>query len=560
MAEAQRGSRGRLHIAGRRAAYVALAAVLAGCGAAPTPKPSPTATPTPTPSATATSTPTPSPSPSPSAAAHALDPAIALQIDPPYELDQLDPALLAREQPVLDALPPILAAEAGSGYTAADFPIGIRTITSDTSTIADILVLGLPPLIATAGGALATITRGMTIQSGATVTTQTVHGIAVDIVAAAKPTAVTILGDDVLLIEPTGSTPNILSLATAVVKANDSLSVMSALIPAAQAEGNLTVIALPHDWCDYGELLTGFTRTFGITINELQPEASSQDELDAVTATKGETGSTVPDVLDIGSSLAQNPSTSGLLQPYEVAPWASIPAVDKDPAGYWYGDYSGVIAFEVNTAKVKHIPQDWSDLLKPEYKGMIALSGDPTDSNQAIYAIWAAALAAHGSLDNPQAGLDFFKTLNAKGNLIPRVASAADVASGAAPIRITWTLLAVPDQEFYGSQPRFAVVVPRTGRLGSLYAQAISAYAPHPNAARLWMEYLYSVAGQNAWLRGACYPVLYATMARNGTLDAAANKAMPNATGFQVPTRDQVIADENIISTNWLTTVGVAIQ
>ncbi len=42
-----------------------------------------------------------------------------------------------------------------------------------------------------------------------------------------------------------------------------------------------------------------------------------------------------------------------------------------------------------------------------------------------------------------------------------------------------------------------------------MYVQAISAYAPHPNAAKLWMEYLYSDVGQNTWLNGYCNPIRY---------------------------------------------------
>ena len=44
----------------------------------------------------------------------------------------------------------------------------------------------------------------------------------------------------------------------------------------------------------------------------------------------------------------------------------------------WYGDYYGVLSFEVNTKVVTNVPKDWADLLKPEYKKRVALAGDPT--------------------------------------------------------------------------------------------------------------------------------------------------------------------------------------
>ena len=50
---------------------------------------------------------------------------------------------------------------------------------------------------------------------------------------------------------------------------------MDALIAAAQEEGTLTTIALPHDWCNYGEVISTFSEKYGITMNELNPDAGS---------------------------------------------------------------------------------------------------------------------------------------------------------------------------------------------------------------------------------------------------------------------------------------------
>ena len=54
---------------------------------------------------------------------------------------------------------------------------------------------------------------------------------------------------------------------------------MDALIAAAKAEGQLTTIALPHDWCGYGDVIAGFKAKYPeITVNELNPDAGSADE------------------------------------------------------------------------------------------------------------------------------------------------------------------------------------------------------------------------------------------------------------------------------------------
>ena len=72
------------------------------------------------------------------------------------------------------------------------------------------------------------------------------------------------------------------------------------LIAAAKKEGQLTVIALPHDWCGYGAVIDGFKAKYGLTVNELNPDAGSGDEIEAIKANKDNTGPQAPDVIDVG--------------------------------------------------------------------------------------------------------------------------------------------------------------------------------------------------------------------------------------------------------------------
>ena len=160
---------------------------------------------------------------------------------------------------------------------------------------------------------------------------------------------------------------------------------MDALVTAAKAEGMLTTIALPRDWCNYGEAIDTFKATYGLQVNELNPDAGSGDEIEAIKANKDNTGPQAPDVIDVGFSYGPTVVQDGLVQPYKVSTWDTIPDDAKNADGYWYGDYYGVLAFEVNSDAVQNVPQDWSDLLKPEYKGQVALSGDPRVSTQAIH-------------------------------------------------------------------------------------------------------------------------------------------------------------------------------
>src|SRR6185295_4660536 len=266
-----------------------------------------------------------------------------------------------------------------------------------------------------------------------------------------------------------------------------------ALIDAAKAEGQLTTIALPHDWCGYGTVIDAFKAKYPeITINELNPDAGSGDEVEAIKANKDNKGPQAPDVIDVGFAFGGSSKAEGLIQPYKVSTWDTIPADAKDADGYWYGDYYGVLAFMVNTDVIKNVPQDWSDLLKPEYKSSVGLSGDPRVSNQAIQTVFAAGLANGGTLDNAQPGLDYFKNLNSAGNLVPTISNNGLVAKGETPIRITWDYNALAGKDQMAGNPPIEVVVPASGRFAGVYVQAISKYAPHPNAAKLWMEYLYS--------------------------------------------------------------------
>ena len=350
------------------------------------------------------------------------------------------------------------------------------------------------------------------------------------------------------------------SVAPSTAASGGTSGSMDTLIAAAKAEGGLTTIALPHSWCNYGEMLSGFTAKYGIPINELNPDGSSAEEIDAIKANKDNPGPAAPDVIDVGLAFGPQAKDEGLIQAYKVSTWDSIPASAKDADGFWYGDYYGVLAFETNTAVVKNVPKSWTDLLKPEYKGQVALSGDPTQSNQAISAVWAAALASGGSLDDPTAGLEFFKKLNDAGNFVPVIAGTATVTSGETPIRITWTYNGLADKDSLAGNPPIEVAVPTDGRFGGMYVQAISAFAPHPNAAKLWMEYLYSDEGQNIWLKGYCNPIRYEDMVKRDVVPADLKAKLPDTTGAVLPTLEQITAATKVITEGWPTTVGATVK
>jgi putative spermidine/putrescine transport system substrate-binding protein len=335
---------------------------------------------------------------------------------------------------------------------------------------------------------------------------------------------------------------------------------MDALVAAAKQEGQLTTIALPHDWCGYGDVINGFKAKYaGITVNELNPDGSSGQEVEAIKANKDNKGPQAPDVIDVGLPFGPSSKADALIQPYKVATWDTIPDSAKDKDGYWYGDYYGVMALEVNTDAVKDPPKDLKDLLDPKYKGQVALAGDPRLSSQAYNGVYTAALGNGGSADDSKPGLDFFAQLNKAGNLVPVIAKQGNIAKGETPIVFRWDYNALADRDALKGNPNIAVIVPPSAVLAGVYVQAISAYAPHPNAAKLWMEYLYSDEGQLGWLKGYCHPIRYNDLAKRNVIPADVAAKLPPADVYAkavFPTLDQINAAKDYITKNWDSVVG----
>ena len=337
---------------------------------------------------------------------------------------------------------------------------------------------------------------------------------------------------------------------------------MDALVAAAQAEGELNVIALPEDWCNYGDMITTFEEKYGIKINSITPEAGSADEVQAIIDNKENKGPQAPDVIDVGPAYGPSSKEQDLLAPYKVTTWDTIAGV-KDADGYYYTDYNGVMVFEVNTDVVTDVPQDYADLLDPKYNGQVALAGDPRASNQAAQTVYAAALANGGSLDDIQPGLEYFKEMNEIGNLLPLIANTGSIAMGETPITFQWNYLALANDDAFAGNPPLEIVYPESVSWGGYYLQAISAYAPHPAAARLWQEFLYSDEGQTIWMTGYCAPARLADMVERGVVSADLQAKLPDPSiiaNAVVPDGDQLSAARDLIKAQWDSVVGLDIK
>jgi putative spermidine/putrescine transport system substrate-binding protein len=329
---------------------------------------------------------------------------------------------------------------------------------------------------------------------------------------------------------------------------------MNALIAEAKKEGHLNVITLPADWANYGTIMKDFTAKYGIQITDENPDGTSQDELNAIAQTKGQ--SRAPDVVDVGTAFAAKGQTSRDWAPYKVATWDSIPANSKDPNGNYYADYGGYVAIGYDTSRVKNPPTSFKSLLSGPYKNMVALNGSPTQAGAAFAGVYAAALANGGSFSNIAPGVAYFKQLHQDGNFVPVTGSASTMESGQTPILIWWDYLLA--SEVGAKYKNLKIVIPTDSHYAAYYDQAISKYAPDPAAARLWEEYLYSTEGQNLFLEGGTRPIELTNLVSAGTENKTAYAALPAAPpgGITFPSIAEQNTAETVVAQQWPTVSG----
>ena len=324
---------------------------------------------------------------------------------------------------------------------------------------------------------------------------------------------------------------------------------MDGLIEAAKAEGELNVIALPDDWANYGEIIKTFEQKYGIKVNSAQPSASSQEEINAAEQQKGR--STAPDVFDLGQSVAL--ANTDMFAPYKVEHFDEISDAFKDPEGTWVNDYGGYMSIGYDSTKVPTIA-GVDDLLKPEFAGKVALNGDPTQSGSAFSGVMMVAVSQGGSPDDIAPGVTFFTKLNEAGNFLPVDPTPATIASGQTPVVLDWDYLNVEQAK---KVPGWKVFIPPNAAVAGYYYQAINADAPHPAAARLWQEFLYSDEGQNLYLAGGARPVRADWMVTHGTIDRETYATLPPVDGAATfVSVEQNQAATEYLEANWAKAIG----
>lgn len=312
---------------------------------------------------------------------------------------------------------------------------------------------------------------------------------------------------------------------TTVAETSDPLA---ALADECKAEGKVNLIALPDEWANYKGILASFGEKYpGVEYPVANPDGSSKEEMEAVQTLAGQDD--MPDNVDVSPAIAQEMVDAGLFEPYTVSSDAEIPAGLKDADGNWTAAYYGIIAITTNTTIVPNAPKTFADLTKPEYKGLVALNGDPRETGAAFAAVMAASFANGGSADDILPGINFFSELKKSGNLTGTDVTKETTLSGETPIAIDWSYN-VPGLKADLEAAGLTVEVnfPSDGIYGGFYGQGVIKDSPHQACSKLWMEHIFSDEGALGYLEGGAVPARIDALVKAGLVTDDMKKNLPS--------------------------------
>lgn len=347
---------------------------------------------------------------------------------------------------------------------------------------------------------------------------------------------------------PTGGT----DAATTTAAAADPLAALYEECKANGAKVNL--IALPDEWANYKGILQTFRDKYpGVENPVANPDASSKDEMNAVETLSGQAD--MPDNVDVSPAIAQEMVDKGLFVPYVLSSDAEIPAGLKDAANNWTAAYYGIMAIATNTTIVKNAPKTFADLTKPEYKGLVALNGDPRETGAAFAAVMAASLANGGSADDILPGVKFFADLKKSGNLGGTDVTKETVLSGETPIAIDWSYN-VPGLKSQLEAAGLTVEVnfPSDGIYGGFYGQGVVKDSPHQACSKLWQEHIFSNEGALGYLEGGAVPARIDALVKAGIVTSDMKSNLPPdelLTQVSFLTPAQIAAAKTVLADNW---------
>jgi putative spermidine/putrescine transport system substrate-binding protein len=306
--------------------------------------------------------------------------------------------------------------------------------------------------------------------------------------------------------------------ATPSARAQATASEVAALATAARAEGKISSVGMPDDWANWKATWAELGQRHGLV--HVDSDMSSSEEIAKMLA-EGKNGTV--DIGDVGFEFGAIARSRGVTAPYKPSTWAQIPAWAKDADGHWALAYTGTVAFAVNTRRTGVPIGSWKDLLASKARVDIGEVGRAAQANAAVL---AAAVALGGDEGRLDAALQAFGQMARQGRLVTVNPSPALMERGEADVFVMWDFNALAYRDKIPNQADYTVLIPSDGSVTSGYTTIINVHAPHPNAARLAREFIFSDAGQLNLARGYARPVRFDHLALPADLQS---RLLPSA-------------------------------
>jgi putative spermidine/putrescine transport system substrate-binding protein len=275
----------------------------------------------------------------------------------------------------------------------------------------------------------------------------------------------------------------------------------TAAFPALAQSSRAICYNCPPEWADWG----GMLRMVGQRLN-IQVPPDNKNSGQSLAALIAEKAKPVADVVYLGGQVGPQAKAAGVIEAYQPKRFAEIPASLKDAEGYWFTIHSGTLGFFVNTQALggKPVPRSWADLLKPEYKGLVGYL-NPGSAAVGQVGVIAVNLALGGTYDNLDAGIKYFKQLQANNPIVPTQTAYARVLSGEIPILLDYDFNAYRGQ--YSDQAPTVFVIPQEGTQQLPYVMGLVKNGPNQEQGKRILDFVLSDEGQRHWASAYLRPV-----------------------------------------------------
>jgi putative spermidine/putrescine transport system substrate-binding protein len=206
---------------------------------------------------------------------------------------------------------------------------------------------------------------------------------------------------------------------------------------------------------------------------------------------------------------AVDASAKGVVAPFKPFNFDKLPEVFRHPDGEWFTIHTLTIAFIVNTRLVKNVPQSWDDLLKPDHKNSIVYL-DPRSTGVGQVLTFAANFGNGGDMQNVQPGIEYLGKLHKAGNVLRVVGTTpySQFVKGEIPIWISYENDGLRAKHTDGLGDGVAVVIPKEASASAPYAISLVKGAPHPDAGKLWLNFIMTEKGQGIFAEGFVRPAV----------------------------------------------------